>query len=120
MIRNRKKKMNSVKEMGKCCFVGFPKLLRHQSALHLKRDSCIFLQLFIDQLTLTSTEHAHSHCRSQLSLSMHAYSQKHTYTTEKCTHLKYFATYVPVTALTPDPKLTVVVSLTVRYPISEQ
>lgn len=72
------------------------------------------------QLTLTSTEHAHSHCRSQLSLSMHAYSQKHTYTTEKCTHLKYFATYVPVTALTPDPKLTVVVSLTVRYPISEQ
>lgn len=79
-----------------------------------------FLQLFIDQLTLTSTEHAHSHCRSQLSLSMHAYSQKHTYTTEKCTHLKYFATYVPVTALTPDPKLTVVVSLTVRYPISEQ
>lgn len=39
---------------------------------------------------------------------------------KKCTHLKYFATYVPVTALTPDPKLTVVVSLTVRYPISEQ
>lgn len=85
-----------------------------------KEGQLHFLRLFIDQLTLTSTEHTHSHCHSQLSLSMHAYSQKHTYTTEKCTHLKYFATYVPVTALTPDPKLTVVVSLTVRYPISEQ
>lgn len=36
---------------------------------------------------------------------------------EKCTHLKYSAADVPVTAVTPDPKLSVVVSLTVRYPI---
>lgn len=106
-------------EMGECCFVGFPRLLHHQSTLQPFKDGqlrFVVSQLFIDTLkhlytcaqihtfSLTTTNIIHILPLVAICLSV-------------CAHLKNSAADVPVTAVTPDPKLSVVVRLTVRYPI---
>lgn len=116
--------------MGECCFVGFPKLLRHQSTLQSFKEGQ--LRFFTAFYRPTHT-HTYWHTCPQTHTFLHKDAQKictfslilfpsvlnlHTYPhMEKCTHLKYSAADVPAAAVTPDPKLSVVVSLTVRNPI---
>lgn len=98
---------------GGCCFVGFPKLLHHQSNRQSLKEGW---------LTHTRTN-AKKCARSPLfflSIKMRTLSSSLLIKPQKnkCSHLQHSAADEPVTAPTPDPKLSVVVSLTIRFPIS--